>query len=84
MDDIELTQSAFAREGSVGFGVAYLLDLATSPRVGLATVDFTTNEEGTVELRSGETFQVSGEMWQLTEVRDPTEPDWVVVLRRIG
>lgn len=84
IDDVVLTQSAFADLDTVGFGVAYVLDRDTAvPRVGLATVDFSTNAENTVELRPGEAFQIAGETWQLTEVRKPTEPDWAVVLRRV-
>lgn len=85
LDEITLTQSAFADLDTVGFGVAYVLDRDTAaPRVGLATVDFATDAEGTIEVRPGEAFEVAGETWQVAEVRDPTEPDWAVVLRRVG
>lgn len=85
LDEVTLTQSAFADLDTVGFGVAYVLDRDTAaPRVGLATVDFATDAEGTIEVRPGEPFQVAGEIWQVAEVRDPTEPDWAVVLRRVG
>jgi hypothetical protein len=81
--DAVLTQSAFADLDSVGFGVAYILDRDTAPIVGLATVDFATGAEDTIEVRPGQTFWIAGQTWQLAEVRQPTRPDWVVVLRRL-
>lgn len=85
INEVTLTQSAFADLDTVGFGVAYVLGRDTpAPRVGLATVDFSTQAEDTIEVRPGESFQVAGETWQVTEVRKPTEPDWAVVLRRAG
>lgn len=85
MDEVTLTQSAFADLDTVGFGVAYVLDRDTAvPLVGLATVDFATDAEGTIEVRPGQAFQVAGETWQVAEVRKPTEPDWEVVLRHVG
>jgi hypothetical protein len=84
LNEIHLMQSTFADLDTVGFGVAYMTDRETVPRVGLATVDFSTQAEGRVELRPGESVEVGGEVWQLAEVRNPTEPDWAVVLRRVG
>jgi hypothetical protein len=84
LDEVILGQSGFADLDSVGFGVAYLLDRdSAAPRVGLATVDFATSAEDTVEIRPGDIFQVAGETWQLAEVRKPAEPDWAVILRRV-
>jgi Family of unknown function (DUF6406) len=80
---VRLTQSTFKRDGPAGFAVAYLKDRGTVPVVGLATVDFGTDDEDRVELRAGEPFQVAGQMWQISEIRNPTTPDWVVVLQRI-
>jgi hypothetical protein len=80
---VVLTQSTFEVEGPVGFAVAYLKDRDTVPVVGLATVDFGTDDEGRVELRAGEPFQVAGQVWQISEIRNPNNPDWVVVLQRI-
>jgi hypothetical protein len=82
-DEVVLRQSEFADADTVGFGVAYLRDRDSVPRVGLATVDFATKAEDTVAVQPGESFQVAGELWQLTEVRKPAERDWQVVLRRV-
>jgi hypothetical protein len=84
LNEVVLTQSTFADLDTVGFGVAYIADPETVPRVGLATVDFSTDAEDRVELRPGESFQIAGEVWQLAEVRDATQPDWAVLLRRIS
>jgi Family of unknown function (DUF6406) len=84
-DEIVLTQSRFTDEGTVGFGVVYIMDAdSPAPQVQLATVDFSTNSESTINVRCGDTFQVAGETWQLSEVRKPAEPDWAVVLRRVS
>ena len=80
--DVVLTQSAFADLDSVGFGVAYITDRDTAPLVGLATVDFATDAEDTIEVRPGQSFRIAGQIWQLVEVRKPTRPDWAVVLRQ--
>jgi hypothetical protein len=84
IDEVELRQSSFADLDSVGFAVAYILDPDTTPRVGLATVDFSTRAEERIELRPGESFQIAGQTWQVAEVRKPAAPDWTVVLRRLG
>jgi hypothetical protein len=81
--DALLTQSAFVVRGPVGFAVAYLKDRDTVPVVGLATVDFGSDEEDRVELRAGEPFQVAGQVWQISEIRNPAADDWVVLLQRI-
>ena len=84
-NEIRLTHSAFAELVTVGFGVIDILDTTSSdPVVVLATVDCATDAENTAELRPGESVEVAGEVWQLAEVRNPTEEDWEVVLRRIG
>lgn len=83
INEVALTQSAFADLDTVGFGVAYILDRDTVPRVGLATVDFATNAEARIEVRPGESFQIAGEVWQVAEVHQATQPDWAVVLRRV-
>lgn len=83
LNEIHLTQSAFADLDTVGFGVAYIADRETVPRVGLATVDFAASAESRIELRPGDSVEVGGEVWQLTEVRNPTEHDSAVVLRRV-
>jgi Family of unknown function (DUF6406) len=84
LDVVELRQSSFADLDTVGFGVAYIRDRAAEPRVGLATVDFTTDAEDEIEVGQGDSFEVAGEVWRVADVRRPTEPDWVVVLRRVG
>ena len=84
LNEIDLTWSESAELGTVGFTVAYLLDRETVPRVGLVTIDFSRNAEERIELRPGDSFQVGGETWQLAEVRNPTEKDWAVVLRRVN
>jgi hypothetical protein len=83
IDEVVLTQSVFVDRDSVGFAVAYIKDRDTIPVVGLATVDFGTDDEDRVELGVGQPFQIAGQTWQITEIRNPTDPDWAVVLRRI-
>jgi hypothetical protein len=84
-NEVVLTQSTFSDEGTVGFGVVYIVDTdSAAPQVRLATVDFSTNAESTINVRPGEMFQVAGETWQLAEVRKPAEPGWAVVLRRVS
>jgi len=81
--EVVLMQSSFVDLDSVGFAVAYMKDRDTVPVVGLATVDFGADDEGRIELRAGEPFQVAGQVWRISEIRNPTDPDWVVVLRRV-
>jgi hypothetical protein len=81
-NEIVLRQSDFEDCDTAGFGVSHIRDRDTVPVVSLATVDFSNDAEGTVELRAGESFQIAGETWQLTEVRSPATRDWAVFLRR--
>lgn len=82
-DLIEIRQSEFVDLDSVGFGIMYVRDEGDAPSVCVATVDFATDAEDKHEVRAGQPFQVGGQVWQVAEVRNPGDPDWVVVLRRI-
>jgi hypothetical protein len=41
---------------------------------GSAAIDFGTEAEGKVQLHIGEPFQVAGQVWQISEIRNPTDP----------
>jgi hypothetical protein len=79
---IELRPSHFVDADQVGFGIAYIRNPSKGPTVGVATVDYSTGAENTVEVRPREPFQVGGQTWQVTRIRNASSDDWTIVLRR--